>query len=270
VTKLNATGTTLVYSTYLGGDTSEGARDIAVDAFGYAYVVGETTSQPGIPFPTTAGAYQKLPGGLTDVFVTELMPSGSSLYYSTLLGGSAYEYAYGIAVDGSFNAHVTGSAQSANFPTTPGAARTIKGGVNVFDAFVAKFNEPGSGLLYSTYVAATGDIPSGIAVGSSGKAYVTGWTGSAVHPVTPNAFQKTFGGALDGFLLELNAAGSSVPYATYLGGTAVDMARGVAVDKNGNAYAAGTTDSVSFPVSGAQQWTPGGGGDGFLVKIKGP
>lgn len=271
VTKVNASGTALVYSTYLGGDGSEGARDIAVDAFGYAYVVGHTVpTAGGIAFPTTPGAFQKLPGGSYDVFVTELTPSGSALYYSTLLGGSANEYASAIAVDGAFNAHVTGYAQSPNFPTTPGAARTSKGGPSAFDVFVTKLNEPGSSLLYSTYVAATGDWPSEIAVSSGGKAYVAGTTFSSSFPVTPGAFQASFGGAADGFLLELNPSSSAVPYATFLGGSAVDRPIGVAVDKNGNAVAAGMTNSVNFPVSGGVQPFPGGGVDGFLVKIKGP
>jgi hypothetical protein len=270
VTKVNASGTALVYSTYLGGDGSDGARDIAVDAFGYAYVVGDTTPAAGVAFPTTPAAFQKLPQGASDVFVTELTPSGSALYYSTLLGGTANEYAGKIAVDGAFQAHVTGWAQSANFPTTPGAARTWKGGPSAFEVFVTKLNEPGSGLVYSTYVAASGDWPAGIAVGSSGKAFVVGTTFSSAFPVKPGAFQPTFGGSADGFLLELSASGSAVTYATYLGGNAVDQALGVAVDKNGHACVAGSTDSVSFPVFGAAQPVPGGGGDGFVVKIKGP
>lgn len=268
VTKVSPAGNALVYSTFLGGDGGDYAYDIAVDPFGYAYVVGATI-QPnaGWLFPTTFGAFQSSPAGSWDCFVTELIPSGSSLYYSTFLGGSTHDYGYGIAVDGSFNAYVTGRTMSTNFPATPGAFRTTKGG-SAFehDAFAVKLNEPGTAVYYSTFLGTGG--ANGIAVGSSGKAVVAGAIGLAGFSATSNAFQKQPGGGTDGYLMELNASGTAAPYATFLGGSATDMALGVAVDGSGNAFVAGTTTSTNFPLWSAAQPASGGSYDGFLVKIK--
>jgi hypothetical protein len=271
VTKLNASGTALTYSTFLGGDGSDGAYDIAVDPFGYAYIVGDTTPLVGgIPFPTTPGAFKTSFGGGTDAFVTELTPSGSAIYYSTFVGGSAFDMATGVAVDSSFNAYVTGCTFSPNFFTTPGAFRTWNGDMS--DAFVLKLNEPGTGVYYSTFVGSSwpGGYSSSIALGSSGKASVTGMTASNAFPVTANASKPFLSGSSDGYLLELNASGTAATYGTYLGGSADDGASGVAIDSNGNAFVAGKTQSSDFPVFAAAQPSFGGDWDGFLVKIKNP
>ncbi|MDI3282200.1 SBBP repeat-containing protein [Polyangium sp. 15x6] len=278
VTKLNVSGSSLVYSTYLGGSGSEDAMDIAVDAAGYAYIVGRTDPPPngvGLPFPTTPGAYQRIYGNPSydsDVFVTELIPSGSAPYYSTLLGGSTTDAGYGIAVDSAYNAYVVGISRSTNFPTTPGAFRRVKSGpADEFDVFVTKINEPGSAISYSTWVGSgqSGyDLPR-IAVSSSGRAYVTGMTVSPSFPVTANALQKSYGGSTDGFLMELNVSGSAAAYATYLGGSGTDYSFGVAVDGHGSAVVAGWTSSANFPVHHAAQPTNSGWG-GFLTKILGP
>jgi hypothetical protein len=189
----------LAYSTYLGGsrgagasgrEGDDGATDIAVDAAGNAYVTGFTFSRN---FPTTAGAFQTTfrPGG--DAFVTKLDPTGSTLVYSTYIGGTGNETGQAIAVDGAGNAYVAGTTQSDDFPITPGAFQTTGGGpVDAFadDAFVAKLDATGSLLVYSSYVGGSDtDSIGGIAVDAAGNAYVTGSTLSGDFPTTPGALQ---------------------------------------------------------------------------------
>src|SRR5439155_1546373 len=184
VTKLNPLGTSLLYSTYLGGSGADEGLGIAVDGAGNAYVTGQTGSTD---FPTTAGAFATSFNGGDDAFVTKLNPLGTGLLYSTYLGGSGADEGLGIAVDGAGNAYVTGETDSTDFPTTAGAFDTSANGG--FDAFVTKLNPLGTSLLYSTYLGGSGsDCGSGIAVDGAGNAYVTGSTGSANFPTTPGAF----------------------------------------------------------------------------------
>ncbi len=271
VTKLNPTGTGLVYSTYLGGSGIDYGYGIAVDTSGNAYVTGYA----GSDFPTTPGAFQTTYGGDTDAFVTELNPTGSALVYSTYLGGStgdisAADYGYAVALGTAGNAYVTGKTYSSDFPTTPGAFQTTHG---VFeDAFVTELNPTGSALVYSTYLGASGsDYGNGIAVDTSGNAYVTGYTYSSDFPTTPGAFQTTFGGGFtDAFVTELNPTGTGLVYSTYLGGSGSGYDRGqaIAVDTSGNAYVAGDTDSSNFPTTpGAFQRTNAGEDDAFVTKL---
>jgi len=186
VTKVNGTGTALVYSTYLGGDYSEQALGIAVDSAGSAYVAGFTESAN---FPTTPGAFQTTLAGTDNGFVTKLNPNGSGLIYSTYLGGNGVDQAFALAVDSTGSAHVTGQASSSNFPTTSGAFQTTIGGAP--DAFEAQLSADGSTLLYSTYLGGGGyDIGLAIAVDSVGSAYLTGFA-SAGFPTTPGAVQAS-------------------------------------------------------------------------------
>lgn len=265
VTKLNPAGSALVYSTYFGGSSSDSAQSIAIDSSGNAYFTGQTFSAN---LPTTAGAFQPTIGGGQDAFATKLNASGTALVYSTYLGGGSDEDGFGIAVDSSGSAYITGDTESTNYPTTPGAFQTTLRGV--VDAIVTKFNPAGTSLAYSTYLGGSGqENGEGIVVNGAGEAFVVGFTNSTNFPTTPGALQSTYGGgSADSFLARLNAAGSSLVYSAYQGGSASDTGRGVALDSAGNAYVTGDTQSTNFPVSaGAFQTTLSGSGDGFVSKF---
>jgi hypothetical protein len=265
VTKLDPTGS-MVYSTYLGGAGDEEARGIAVDAAGSAYVAGDT---PSANFPTTAGAFQGILGGLTDVFVTKLDPAGSALVYSTYLGGAGTENDRGIAVDAAGSAFLVGDTTSANLPTTAGAFQTTLAGQT--DAFVTKLDPAGSALAYSTYLGGTrADQAFSIALDAlpNPNAYVAGRTSSTNLPTTAGAFQTTPAGQTDAFVAKLDPAGSTLVYSTYLGGSRDDVARGVSVDAAGSAFVVGQTASANFPIAaGALQPTLAGVQDAFVTKL---
>jgi hypothetical protein len=268
VTKLNATGTALVYSTYIGGSGSDVGRAIAVDGSGNAYVTG-TTSSPN--YDVTPGAFQTTKEAYFDVFVTKLNATGTALVYSTYIGGSNGDVGYGIAVDGSGNAYVTGVTDSPDYDVTPGAFQTTKSTTTLYetDVFVTKLNATGTALVYSTYIGGSGgDEGHGIAVDGSGNAYVTGWTFSTNYDVTPGAFQTTNGGSRDVFATELNETGTALVYSTYIGGSGGDEGKAIAVDGSGNAYVTGYTESTDYDVTpGAFQTTNGGSRDVFVTKL---
>jgi hypothetical protein len=268
VTRLNSTGSALIYSTLLGGtdNGSDFGSAIAVGAGGAAYVTGQTSASD---FPTTPGAFKRTLGGGQHAFVTRLNGSGSSLDYSTYVGGNGFDLGSGIAVDAGGNAYITGQTTSSNFPITPGAFNPTSG--FVANAFVSKLNPAGSALVYSTFLG-KGD-GHGSAVDAAGNAYVTGHTDSATFPTTPGAFRRTFGGDRfgrgdDAFVTRLNSTGSGLLYSTYLGGSAFDVGNGIAVDGSGNAYVVGQTGSADFPTTaGALQRTFGGFFDAFVAKL---
>jgi hypothetical protein len=268
VTKLNATGTALVYSTYIGGIIDDYGTAIAVDGSGNAYVTGYTSSTD---YDVTPGAFQTTNGGIRDVFVTKLNATGTALVYSTYLGGSGEDYGYGIAVDGSGNAYVTGYTWSTDYDVTPGAFQTTKSTtiLSERDVFVTKLNATGTALVYSTYLGGSdSDYGYAIAVDGSGNAYVTGYTLSTDYDVTPGAFQTTKGGGGDVFVTKLNATGTALVYSTYIGGSGSDRGNAIAVDGSGNAYVTGETNSTNYDVTpGAFQTTNGGGWDVFVTKL---
>ncbi|HKP93215.1 MAG TPA: SBBP repeat-containing protein [Chthoniobacterales bacterium] len=275
VTKLNAAGTALIYSTYLGGSGGEEARGIAADAAGNAYVAGFTSSTN---FPTANALQSSIGTDGQDAFVTKLNADGSALVYSTYLGGNgSSEFGEAIAVDSSGNVYVTGSTFSGDFPTVNPIQATFGGGTS--DAFITKINAAGTALVYSTYLGGSDDaaisgvgLETGraIAVDSSGNAYVAGEENSTNFP-TANAIQATYGGGgTDAFVAKINAAGSALVYSTYLGGGAQDSGEGIKADASGNAYVAGFTQSTNFPTANAIQPVNGGTTitqDAFVTKI---
>ncbi len=297
VTKLNASGTALVYSTYLGGSNHTLGEGIAVDAAGNAYVAGVTNASD---FPVTPGALQsafRSVASCTDgptsapsqAFVTKVNATGSALIYSTLLGGSGCEGASGIAVDASGNAYVVGSTTSADFPVTSGAFQTTFGG-GAADAFVAKVNPTGTALVYSSYLGGSGfdrgggmdlsddglapGTSQGIAIDGAGNAYVTGCTASPDFPLTADAMQASLKGTPfpstcdDAFLAIVTGTGSGLTYSTLLGGDNYDAGNSLALDSAGNVLIAGQTLSSNFPTTaGALAPFPAGGWDAFVAKV---
>jgi uncharacterized repeat protein (TIGR01451 family) len=276
VTKLNAAGSAVEYSTYLGGANS-GESGIAIDVneTGNAYVTGSTGSTD---FPTTAGAYdttKNAASGSTSPFVTKLSADGSALEYSTYLGGSApqgfYEVGSGIVVDSTGAAYVAGDAVSTNFPTTPGAFDRTHNGSD--DVFVTKLNPAGSALEYSTLIGGSSfDSAKAVAVDDSGNAYVAAYGTSSNYPTTAGAFDTSYNQGWDAFVTKLNANGTALSYSTYLGGTAYEEARGIAVDPAGSAYVTGHSNpnqgSTPFPTTpGAFDTTHNGGYDVFVTKF---
>ena len=274
VTKLNADGSALAYSTFLGGTPWDYGEGIAVDDTGSAYVVGSTQSGD---FPTTPGAFDRSRSANadptdTDVFVTKLNPSGSALGYSTYLGGrdmDGYEH-LGIAVDDAGSAYIIGNTSSTDFPTTAGAFDRSPN-----DLFVTKLNAAGSRLAYSTYLGGTGDdYGQGIAVDDRGSAYVTGYTELAADfPTTAGAFDTSYNKGGDLFVTKLNAAGSALAYSTYLGGRGLDGGDevAIAVDRAGSAYVTGSTDSTNFPTTAGaiHRRYKGGLQDAFVTRLTG-
>jgi hypothetical protein len=262
VTKINAAGSSLVYSTYLGGSFGGVGNGIAVDSSGSAYVTGTTNS---VDFPRVKPV---LPGCVnSSAFVAKLDSTGSNFVYSTCLGGGepsdATTEGNAIAVDSSGNAYVTGATSASNFPTAFPLQPT--GGGSLSSAFVAKLNGAGSTLVYSTYLGSNAS-GNGIAVDSSGSAYVTGSVAAndfpTVNPLQPTCASCQFTTSRlwtsNAFVAEFNAGGSALVYSTYLGGSGSDSGNGIALDSSGNAYVTGTTNSHDFPTRNSVQGYVGG------------
>ena len=277
VMKLNATGSSILWATYLGGIAYDRGSAIALDPSGNAYVTGYTnsTTTTGSTFPVTPGAFQTT-GPANKAFVSKLSADGATLMYSTLLGASSSggDRGHSIAVDAGGHAYVTGQTRGSTFPLTPGAFQTVHGG-NTDDAFLTKLNPAGNGLIYSTFVGGNGnELGFSLAIDTSGNAYVSGWTSSTNFPgASSSPIGPTYkAGGFDGFAFKLNASGTALDWSTYLGGTADDLGRAIAVDSFGNAYATGQTASSDFPVTaGSLQTTIGSAGqyDAYVTKIDG-
>jgi hypothetical protein len=259
----------LVYCGYIGGSGDDYGHGIAVDTSGNAYVTGYTNSTEAT-FPETAGPDLSHNGGTWDAFVAKVNASGTALLYCGYIGGSGYDEGYGIAVDGSGNAYVTGWTESteATFPVTVGPDLFYNGGG---DAFVAKVNASGTALLYCGYIGGSGyDYGQGVAVDAGGNAYVTGvtWSTEETFPVTvgPNL---TYHSYEDAFVAKVNPSGTALLYCGYIGGSGSDYGFGIAVDGGGNAYVTGYTESTeaTFPVTVGPDLIYNTGWDAFVAKV---
>ena len=229
---LDATGSRLIFATYLGGGRENSVAGIALDAAGAAYAAGYTASRN---FPVTAGALQAThAGGFYDAFLTKITPDGRAFGYSTLVGGGGADTARGVAVDGAGCAYVTGGTDSANFPLKNALKASSAGGG---DAFVVKVNATGSVLVYSTYLGGRSvEYGSAIAVDAGGSAYVAGATLSQDFPMSATALRRTHRGNYDGFVAALDATGMRLTASTYLGGSDAEEPAGIAVDASGFVY----------------------------------
>jgi RHS repeat-associated protein len=271
VVKLNAAGSALVYSSYLGGTGDDKGFSVGVRATdGHIFVYGQTVLITATNnFPTTSGAYRTTPIGSDDTFVARLNPVGggaSDLVYSTYYGGIGFDIPTDLAVDGSGNAYFTGYTTSITLPTMTGAFQTTYGGGDQ-DAFVAKLNSTGTGLGYSTFLGGSGSETGHdlVVAASDGSVYLVGDTSSTNFGTTTGAVQTALAGSEDVFVVRFNAAGSARLYSTYLGGSGSDKGFGIALDGQGNVYLSGITASSSptnsnFPTTpGAFQTVYGGG-----------
>jgi hypothetical protein len=272
VTKLNAAGSAIVYSTYLGGNNLGSVTGIAVDGSGSATVVGDTaaTTFPGV----TPGSIQPALAGEFDAFVTKLDPAGTGIVYSTYLGGAGVDAAQSVALDGAGNAYVAGYSMSSTFSVAGLHSIQPQSADAASSGFVAKIDATGSTLVYLTFLGGNsttgGDVARAVAVDLAGNAYITGSTTSAAFPgVGPSSLQPALKGSTDAFLTQIDPQGTAIVYSTYLGGSGADVAGALAVDAGGNVYVGGYTTSVDFPVAGASPIQPALGGqvNAFLAKI---
>jgi hypothetical protein len=245
VTKVSASGSALIYSTYLGGSVSEGASGIAVDGYGNAYVAGATASED---FPTR-NPLQGILLGYWDGFVAKINPAGNDLAYCTYLGSSNTDSLHGIAVDLVGNTYVTGYTESGDFPGTdpppPTPIYPYKSGA---DAFMIKIKPDGSEILLFTFLGGSGEDMGNDIAYFQGFVYIVGYTGSTDFLPLDNPF-RTYKGSYDAFFVKMTSEVGTVYCSSYLGGSGEDRAKAVAVDKYGNAFITGITKSTDFPTT---------------------
>lgn len=274
VARLDPLGSSLTHATFLGGSSVDTGAAIAVDGSGDIYVAGDTNSAD---FPATLGAYDTSHNGGKDLFVVKLNAAASVLRYATFIGGSSEDFGRDFAVDAAGSAYVTGMTVSGDFPTTPGAWDRSLG---AYDAYVVKLDSAGSQLGYATLLGGSSDeYGDGIAVDSTGNAYVTGGTASDDFPLTPGAADTTYGGGTcdtpaehypcgDAFAVKLEPDGSALADGTYLGGADYDHGYGIAVDTAGSMYVTGPTTSADFVTTPGAFDVEVGYLDRFVTKLK--
>lgn len=269
VAKVNATGTALVYSGYIGGSAFDQGNAIAVDSAGNAYVAGSTGSNES-SFPVSAGPDVDFNGDL-DGFVAKVRVDGTALDYAGYVGGSGRDSANGVAVDSGGNAYVGGTTSSGDFPTAVGPDLSYNGGD---DVFIAKVASDGSALLYSGFIGGSGNDPfGGVAVDSAGNAYIAGTAGSdeSTFPVAVGPDLTYNGGVFDAFVAKVNSSGGGLDYAGYIGGSGYEEGHGIGIDSAQNVYISGFTESTeaTFPVAvGPDLSFNGGSFDAFVAGVK--
>jgi hypothetical protein len=267
VLKLDASGTSLLYATFLGGSDSDYGLDMVVDAAGQAYVTGYTSSSN---FPAALGpGYDRVLNG-NDAYAVKLNASGTAIVYATFLGGTGQDYGYGIAVDEQGRAYVVGNTYSTNLPpaNVPGYDKTHNGGL---DGFVLRLSASGTALEYCSYLGgSSNDTAFRVAVNSAGQAYVTGSTVSTNFPAALGpGYDTSHNGDTDAFVVKLDAAGTALVYATFLGGSRDDRGRDIVVDAAGQAYITGETSSSNFPAALGPGYDTSynGTSDAFALKL---
>jgi hypothetical protein len=262
VFELNSTGSSLVFSTFLGGNGQDYTEGLAIDNAGTVYVAGTTLSTN---FPL-ANATQKTMGGNHTAFAAKIAPGGTSLLYSTYYGGSGGDYNNGMALDSGGNLYFYGDTTSTNFPALNAIQPTPCGGT-AGHGWVAQLNSAGS-PVYSTYIcgSASDDSVRGAALDPAGNLVITGATSSTTFPLL-NPIQSSYGGgSYDSFVTKLSPSGGLL-YSTYLGGNGTDTGLGLATDSVGNLYVTGNTSSTNFPLANPLQSSNAGGNDVFLTKV---
>ncbi len=254
----------LTYSSYLGGLGDDDPYSIVLDDSGNIYITGATNS---LDFPIK-NPNQSNNSGDFDIFIAKLNPTGTSLVYSTYLGGGDLDIGTRIAVDNGGNAYITGFTYSTNFPRFNAFQSSLKGEV---DTFIVKLNPAGNSLVYSTYLGGNGDeFGSSLSIDGSNNVYIAGLTSSLDFPIV-NGFQSSNQSNSDakqeGYIVKINASGNQLVYSTYFGGSANEGIDDMVADRSGNVYVVGTTNSTNFPVKNAIQGFLRGNFDTFVAKL---
>lgn len=262
VIKLNASGDGMIYGTYLGGNDEEIGYGIDLDDANRAYLVGRTRSTD---FPTVNAYDTDYNSGTDygDVFLTRINDDGASLSYSTYFGGVKDEVGLAVTVDANSRAYITGFTKSSNFPTLGGLDYILNGS---YDAFATSFDSAGA-LTYSGYLGGlNNDFGTSIVVGIDSSLFVSGSTESFNFPIL-NAYDQTFNGASDIFATNIIPSGDSIIYSTFIGGSSYEFCYGIVLDDMNNLYLTGYTDSPNFPTINAMYDSSIGSFDIFLIKL---
>jgi photosystem II stability/assembly factor-like uncharacterized protein len=264
IAKLDTTTSSLVYSSYLGGDGADIGSSIAVDSTGAAYVTGTTDSAN---FPV-ANAFQATYAGMEDAFVAKVNETGSSISWATYLGGNWLDAGQGIALGPTGEVFIIGITGSNDFPVNNAIHPSLNGPQ---DAYIAKLKNDGSALDFSTYLGGSNsELANAVAVDATGAVYVIGLTASLDFPVI-NAMQPVMGGdpsfpSSDAFVTKLKMDGTAILYSTYLGGSGSEFGNSIAVDAAANAYVTGSTSSRDFPIT-PSPISSSKGSDAFVAKL---
>ena len=266
VFKLDSSGSSLLYSTFVGDDCR--SQGIEIDEKGCAYVTGNTWSST---FPVTSGVYDTTINGGNDVLVFKLNETGGSLVFSTFVGGSTHDYGCDLVVDSQKNIYVAGDTWSSNFPTTSNAYDTTQNGIHM-DGFIFKLDSSAANMIFSTYLGGTGttgDVCNGIDIDSNCNVYVTGQTDSSDFPKTKGAYDTTPGGGIDGFISVLSANGKELAYSTYFGGSGNDIGNNIIHNGVSDVYVCGDLYSSDFVASkNAYDTSHNGGMDAVALKLR--